>query len=173
MAGDVDERDPGRIAAAAQIVGDVVPPVRKRARDAGVEVESLLEVDVDDVITANGAGQRARAAPDVDAAEARHFAGQREQVAGDVLKVFELAHQMREGWVVGRVHGNSLDCGSHHSMTLEPARQVPWLYTICTTAPSGSFTWKPNSMLFAGVSPCCLRTCVAVSRLKPCTPSAK
>ena len=44
---------------------------------------------------------------------------------------------------------------------------------ICTTAPSGSFTWNPNWMFSAGVRPKPLRSAVTASRLKPSTPIAK
>src|SRR5262245_10219667 len=173
MAGDVDERDAGRLPAAPKVLGSVGSPLTQGARDASFEVEPLLEVDVDDVIAARGAEQRPRAAPDVDARQPRHLTRRRDQIAGDVLKVFELSHQVGERGVVGRVHENSVGWESHHSMTRGPGNWVPCVYTICTTAPSGSFTWNPNSMLSAGVRPCCFSTSVAVFRLKPCTPMAK
>ena len=105
MPGHIDDRNPRRRLAPLQVLDDVGPALLARAGNPCLEVEALLEVDVDDVVAADRAGQRPRAAPDVDARQPGHLARQRKQMAGDVLKVLELAHQVREfiGFV-GCVH---------------------------------------------------------------------
>ena len=64
--------------------------------DPGLEVESLLEVDVDQVIAAHHAVQGEGAAVQIDALQARHFAGRRLNRAGDTLEVLDLRGQLFE-----------------------------------------------------------------------------
>jgi serine/threonine protein kinase len=51
--------------------------------------------------------------------------------------------------------------------------QAVVIQTICTTAPSGSLTWNPNSMFWSGTRPSCFRTCVTASLLNLSTLMAK
>ena len=60
------------------------------------EIEPLLEVDVDEVIAADRAVERQRAAEDVDALQARHLARLRHQVLRDVFEIVELARELPE-----------------------------------------------------------------------------
>ena len=73
---------------------DLGPALIVRGADARLEVESLLEVDVDQVISADKAIERQRAAEDVDAAKARRLAGLGHQVARDVFEIRELAPEL-------------------------------------------------------------------------------
>jgi hypothetical protein len=59
-----------------------------------VEIESLLEVHVDQVIAADEAVEGQRAAEDVDAGEARRLSGLGHQVARDVFEIRELAPEL-------------------------------------------------------------------------------
>jgi len=58
VAGDVDDRDASRALAALQVLDHVDAPPGRGLGDAGVEVEPLLEVDVDDVVAAADAVER-------------------------------------------------------------------------------------------------------------------
>ena len=91
MTGDVDDRDAGLVLTALQVLGDLVPPFFSSPGNSRLQIEAVLEVDVGDVVAADRAVELQRAAPHVDAVQARDVARQRHQVFGDALKVIELA----------------------------------------------------------------------------------
>ena len=61
------------------------------ALDPGLEIEPLFEVHEDQVVAADRAVQRERAAVDVDAVDARHRPRLRDQVLDDLLEILQLA----------------------------------------------------------------------------------
>jgi len=66
------------------------------ATDARVEIESLLEVHVDQVIAADAPVERHRLAVDVDALQLRKLASGRQEVLRDILEIAELVEQIPE-----------------------------------------------------------------------------
>jgi hypothetical protein len=53
MAGDIHDRDAGFVLACLQVVGDLVPALLARTLDPRLQIESLLEVDLGDVVAPN------------------------------------------------------------------------------------------------------------------------
>ena len=90
MPGDVEHRDARSLTASRQAVGDGGLSLGGRLGDAGVQVVSLLEVDVDEVVAAGGATEGPRAAPDVNPLQSRHLSRLGDQLLRDLLKIFEL-----------------------------------------------------------------------------------
>ena len=79
-----------------QLGGDLVLVFLLRLLDARVEIVPLLEIDVDDVIPADRAGQRNDGAGNVDARQLRDFARLGLQPQGDLFEVFQFIRQLAE-----------------------------------------------------------------------------
>ena len=101
MARDVEYRDASRSLAAQQVLHDVRPALLLRLPDPALEVETLLEVDVDQVIAPDDAVQRERAAVNVQSMEAREIAGFGNQVLRDLLEVLQLVAKLCDHIDVG------------------------------------------------------------------------
>ena len=99
VTGDVDHRDTRLVLTALQVAPQPrAGPSSPCPGDPRLEIEAMLEVDVDDVVATDRAVERQRAAPHVDAVQARHVAGQRHQVLGDALEIIEFASEALSSW---------------------------------------------------------------------------
>jgi hypothetical protein len=84
------------VLAPGQIVDEVETILGTRLVDPGWQIESLLEIDIGDVIATDGSGQGQRATPNVEAANLRDLTGLGYELPRDVLKVVEFVRQSPE-----------------------------------------------------------------------------
>src|SRR5262245_13638367 len=97
MARDVDDGDSRGPLASFEFAHDVLTIFGSRSLDPRLKVEAFLEVDVDDMIPAGRAIYRNRPAIHIETLQRRDFAGKRQNILRDFLKVFEFARQKLKG----------------------------------------------------------------------------
>jgi hypothetical protein len=96
MPGHVDEGDTRCLLAAGEILHHIESTRGDRLHDARPEIVSLLEINLDDVIAADGSVEHERAAVDIDTVELWDVLRLRPEVLRDFLEVAQLALQTLE-----------------------------------------------------------------------------
>src|SRR4029453_19264580 len=90
MSGDVDQRDPALVLTSLEVLDNVQPAFGTRTVDACLEIEPRLEVEVGDVVAADGSAHLERAAPDVKAHESGDIPWKRDQLLRNGLEILQL-----------------------------------------------------------------------------------
>ena len=91
-----DPGDPRQPRAPFQIFDDVMLSLVSGVSHALVQVEPLLEIQIDHMVAADEAVERARSAPDIDALKTGHLTRLRRQPKSDVLEILELRDQVAD-----------------------------------------------------------------------------
>src|ERR1017187_10915489 len=94
MAGDVNERDPRRPAAAIKVRRDVRPPGILCHFDTGFHVVALVEIHVDEVVAAYDAVQWKRLAVDLQPNERRNAPRPGYDSPDDFFKILKLSREL-------------------------------------------------------------------------------
>src|SRR5437867_1700441 len=89
---DVQDGDPRLLAAPLKVFNDVALALRCSQFDSGVEIETLFEVDINDMVASNSV-QRNSIAVDIDSPQRRDLSRKRHNVLDDIAEVLDLIGQ--------------------------------------------------------------------------------
>jgi hypothetical protein len=90
----IDQDNASHTLTAAQMFGNIGAASGDRRLDARRQIEPLFEIDVNEVIAADGPVQRQRPSEDIDTSETRKITRLWQQVLRDLLKVVQLAREL-------------------------------------------------------------------------------
>ena len=119
----IENGDPGGLLAAPQVLDDLQSPLLGRLPDSEIEIEPLLEVHVDQVVSAHRTVQGECAAVNVHAAEPGDVARFRDQMFDDLFEILQLVGQLNHR-VSSFVALFSLMLEQHSSAPCESSRTL-------------------------------------------------
>ena len=89
--GHIQNHDPRHLPNALEIRNNIRTPLLRCVPDSGVDVETFLEVDVNQMIAAANAIERNDASVNFDSSKRRDFTGQRENIFCNLLEILQFS----------------------------------------------------------------------------------
>ena len=90
----VCDRDPCLVTAGFQVPSDLLTPLFLRLTDPGIDIVSMVEVDVEDVVSANDPVQGHCFPEYIEPRQLRKLTREGFDIAGNLLKILEFAGKL-------------------------------------------------------------------------------